>query len=212
MRRASLVLLVAGVAAAPLAAQYQLTAPSGEVIEFTPEELLSFRDRTDSLMTDLQEDPVVIYAPVFGRSLDETQGRDAWPWNAVDVVTDSLASVVMPGNLREAGRAYQSYVVLRMHAARQDPDVACSAWVDREMFALDGFVDGWVASRTLFGGPAYEPLDELAHARSAGVLKGLMLDRSNRQLGGCLENARRDGQADIDAYHAWRTDHYQGGE
>lgn len=209
VRLVAALLVLAGIGgAAPLEAQYRLTAPSGAVVEFEADVLLRFRDRSDSLMTDLVEDPLVLYFPSFGRELDESEARDAWPWNAVEVVTDSSAALVMPGNLREAGRAYESYAVLRMHAVRQDPDVACDVLVAREIEAVDGFIDGWVAARLLFGGPAYEPLDELAFAREAGVLAGLILDRSDRQLGGCLRFARTSGEDEIAAYRAWRTEHY----
>ncbi|WP_420616308.1 hypothetical protein [Candidatus Palauibacter sp.] len=196
------------VGAESLDAQYRLTAPSGSVVEFQADLLLRFRDRSDSLMTDLVEDPLVLYYRSFGRELDESEARDAWPWNAVEVVTDSSAALVMPGNLREAGRAYESYAVLRMHAVRQDPDVACDELFSREVEAVDGFIDGWVAARLLFGGPAYEPLDELAFAREAGVLAGLILDRSDRQLGGCLQVSRERRAEEIAAYRAWRTERY----
>ena len=206
---ALLAALVAGtVGPAAAEAQYRLTAPSGAVVEFEAADLLRFRDRSDSLMTDLVEDPLVLYYLSFGRDLDEAEARDAWPWNAVEVVTDSLAAVVMPGNLREAGRAYESYVVLRMHAVRQDPDVSCEALTGREIEALDGFIDGWIVARLLFGGPAYEPLDEFVFAREAGVLRGLMLDRSDRQLAGCLDVAREAREEERAAYRAWRTEHY----
>ncbi|WP_419164770.1 hypothetical protein [Candidatus Palauibacter sp.] len=204
-----LVGLSAGIAAAtPAEAQYRLTAPSGAVVEFEADRLLRFRDRSDSLMTDLVEDPLVLYYRSFGRDLDESEARDAWPWNAAEVVTDSLAALVMPGNLREAGRAYESYVVLRMHAVRQDPDVPCETLLGREIDALDGFIDGWIVTRLLFGGPAYEPLDELVFAREAEVLGGLILDRSNRQLGGCLAVVRQRREDEIAAYRSWRAENY----
>lgn len=196
----------------PLSGQYRLTAPSGDVVEFDADRLLEYRDRSDSLQTDLDEDPDVLYYTSFGPSLDESEARDAWPWNAIEVVTDSLAALVMPGNLREAGRAYVSYAVLRMHAVRLDPDVACEELARRELAAIDGFVDGWIVARTLYGGPAYEPLDELAFAREAGVLVGLVLDRSDRQLAGCLSISREKSASEIEAYHSWRTERFLGGE
>lgn len=205
---AALAVLAGLVGAESLDAQYRLTAPSGGVVEFEADLLLRFRDRSDSLMTDLVEDPLVLYYRSFGRELDESEVRDAWPWNAVEVVTDSSAALVMPGNLREAGRAYESYAVLRMHAVRQDPDVACEELFSREVEAVGGFIDGWVAARLLFGGPAYEPLDELAFAREADVLAGLILDRSDRQLGGCLQVSRERRADEIAAYRAWRTERY----
>lgn len=205
---AALAALAGLVGAESLDAQYRLTAPSGSAVEFEADLLLRFRDRSDSLMTDLVEDPLVLYYRSFGRDLDESEARDAWPWNVVEVVTDSSAALVMPGNLREAGRAYESYAVLRMHAVRQDPDVACEELFSREVEAVDGFIDGWVAARLLFGGPAYEPLDELAFAREADVLAGLILDRSDRQLGGCLQVSRERRAEEIAAYRVWRTERY----
>ncbi len=202
---------LSGALSTPLSAQYRLTAPSGEVVEFEPDRLLEYRDRSDSLQTDLEEDPEVLYYTSFGPSLDESEARDAWPWNAIEVVTDSLAAIVMPGNLREAGRAYVSYAVLRMHAVRQDPDVACDELARRELAAIDGFVDGWIVARTLYGGPAFEPLDELAFAREAGVLMGLVLDRSDRQLAGCLSTSREKRVSEIEAYRTWRTERFLDG-
>ncbi|MCG8469272.1 MAG: hypothetical protein MJB57_13875 [Gemmatimonadetes bacterium] len=193
---------------AGLTAQYRIVSPSGAVIEFEPDRLLEYRDRSDSLRTDLEEDPEVLYYTDFGRDLEPEDVEDALPWNAIEVVTDSLAALVMPGNLREAQRAYISYAVLRMHAVRQDPDVPCEEIAERELFAVEGFVDGWIAARTLFGGPAYGPLDELAFAREAGVLPGLVADRSNRQLAGCLEVWRDRTSEEIAAYRAWRTERY----
>lgn len=207
------VAVVSGVlSAGPLPAQYRLTAPSGEAVEFEPDRLLRFRALSDSLQADLDEDPEVLYYTSFGPSIGESEARDAWPWNAIEVVTDSLAALVMPGNLREAKRAYVNYAVLRMHAVRQDPDVACDELARRELMAIDGFVDGWIVARTLFGGPAYEPLDELAFAREAGVLAGLMLDRSDPQLAGCLSISRERGAAEIEAYRLWRTERFLSGE
>jgi len=188
-----------------------MVAPSGEVIEFDPDRLLAFRDRSDSLRTDLEEDPEVLYYTDFGRDLTSEDAEDAFPWNAIEVVTDSLVALVLPGNLREGQRAYISYAVLRMHAVRQDPDVACSVLAERELFALDGFVDGWIAARTLFGGPAYEPLDELVFAREAGVLPGLIAERSDRQLSGCLTVWREQNGELVEAYQSWRTERYLGG-
>lgn len=193
---------------APLQAQYTLTAPSGQVVEFDRDRLLAMRDRSVQLWDELQEDPDILYYTAYGRELDPDDRTQAYPWNAIEVVTDSLAAVITPGNLREADRAYYNYVVLRMHAVAKDPDVACEEVFARELEAMDGFVDGWVIARTLFGGPAYEPLDEFALAREAGVLRGMIADRSDRQLGGCL-TVWRDAHPDaISAYREWKRDHY----
>lgn len=195
---------------APVEAQYRLTTPSGVVLEFQADELLAFRDRSDSLRRDLEEDPEVLYYTSFGADAAPDRAEDAMPWNSVEVVTDSTAALLMPGNLREAQRAYMSYVVLRMHAVRGDPDVPCAELVDRELQAVDGFVDGWIAARTLFGGPAYAPLDELAFARAAGVLPGLVMSHGDPQLGGCLDVWRGEDPELAAAYETWRTERYLG--
>ena len=199
----------AGLAAADRAtAQYSMTAPSGEVIEFGRDRLLAMRDRSVALLEDLQEDPRILYYTAYGRELGVADGSAAYPWNAIEVVTDSTAAVITPGNLREGDRAYYNYVVLRMHAVREDPDVSCEVIFERELEALDGFVDGWVIARTLFGGPAYEPLDEFAFAREAGVLAGMAAARSDRQLGGCLAVWRDENRAAVEAYERWYEERY----
>lgn len=192
-----------------LSAQYSLTAPSGQVVEFDRDRLLAMRDRSVALWDELQEDPQVLYYTSYGPELEDGDRARSYPWNAAEVVTDSLAAVITPGNLREADRAYYNYIVLRMHAVRDDPDVPCDEVVGRELEALDGFVDGWVVARTLFGGPSYEPLDEFAFAREAGVLSGMMADLGDRQLGGCLAVWREANPDAVAAYREWRADRYE---
>ena len=201
----AVVVWLAGVPA-DLVAQYTLTAPGGEDVVFEGDRLLEMRDRSRSLWNELQEDPHILYYTAYGRELGPADASQAYPWNAIEVVADSLAAVITPGNLREADRAYYNYAVLRMHAVGEDPDVSCDQVFAREMTAIDGFVDGWVIARTLFGGPAYDPLDEFAFAREAGVLEGMIAANGDRQLGGCLR-VWRDANADaVDAYRAWRAD------
>lgn len=202
LRLASLALTLA---AAPAAAQYRLAAPGGEAIEFDRDTLLAMRDRSDALYRELEEDPLVLYYTAYGPELTPEQHELALPWNAVDVVTDSSAAVVTPGNLREADRAYYNYAVLRMHAVRDDPDVPCADLFAREMTAVDGFVDGWIVARTLFGGPPFAPLDELAFARAAGVLDGFVAASSDRQLGGCLDAWKSDHPDAVERFSRWRA-------
>lgn len=191
-----------------LVGQYELTAPSGEVVEFDRDRLLAMRDRSRALWNELQEDPRILYYTSYGPELEADDRSRAYPWNAIEVVTDSLAAVITPGNLREADRAYYNYVVLRMHAVREDPDVPCGEIFAREIEAMDGFVDGWVVARTLFGGPSFEPLDEFAFAREAGVLPGMIVELSDRQLGGCLAVWREENANAVAAYRQWRTERY----
>jgi len=189
-------------------AQYSLTAPSGLVIEFDADRLLDMRNRSRALREDLEQDPRILYYTTYGEALAPADSDDAYPWNAVEIATDSSAAVFTPGNLREADRAYYNYIVHRMHAVREDPDVSCEEIVLREVEGLDAFADGWVVARTLFGGPAFEPLDEIAFVREEGLLPGFLAAHSDRQLGGCLTTWRDAHPEVVEAYRAWRRDRY----
>ena len=202
--------LVLGTPAAGYA-QYRLTAPSGAELSFESDSLLQMRDRSRALRLDLEEDPEVLYYTIFGRALEVDAAEAAYPWNAIDVVTDSLAAIVTPGNLREADRAYVNYAVLRMHVVRGDPDVSFGEVVNHELGAVVGFVEGWIVARTLFGGPAFEPLDELAFAWSAGVLPGFIAEHADRQLGGCLSVWREAHEDIIREYRSWREEEFRDG-
>lgn len=196
-------LIALALVAGPVAGQYRITSPGGETVEFEPDSLLAMRDRSDALYRELQEDPLVLYYTSYGPALSADQRDLALPWNAVDVVTDSTAAIVTPGNLREADRAYYNYAVLRMHAVRDDPDVSCDELFEREMDAVHAFVDGWVVARTLYGGPRYEPLDELVFARARGVLDGYVAASTDRHLGGCLAVWREEHPGAVERYTAW---------
>ena len=190
-------------AAGPVAGQHRIVSPEGQTLEFERDSLLAMRDHSDALYDELQEDPQVLYYTAYGPELSADQRDPALPWNAVDVVTDSMAAIVTPGNLREADRAYYNYAVLRMHAVRDDPDVPCDELFEREMQAVDAFVDGWIVARTLFGGPAFEPLDELVFARADGVLEGYVAASSDRHLGGCLAVWRDEHPGVVERYTTW---------
>lgn len=205
LRRAVLAVAAALLAASPAVAQYRLTGPADTIV-FARDSLLEMRERSRTLREELEEDPQVLYYTTFGRPAEPADPAPAFPWNAIDVVTDSLAAVITPGDLREADRAYVNYAVLRMHAVRADPDVPCEALMERELEAVDGFVDGWIVARTLFGGPAFAPLDELAFARRDEVLAGLLAERGNPHLGGCLRVWREMHPDAIEAYRRWRAD------
>ncbi len=192
-------------------AQYSLSAPSGDELSFERDSLLSMRDRSRALRQNLEEDPLVLYSRLFGQAVEAGAAERALPWNAIDVVTDSLASIMTPGNLREAERAYVNYAVLRMRAVRGDPDVSCDELMDRELEAVRGFADGWIVARTLFGGPEFEPLDELAFAAAAGVLPGFVADNADPHLGGCLAVWSAANEEAIEAYRVWQTERFRGG-
>ncbi len=186
-------------------AQYQILSPAGDTIRFERDRLLEMREFSTALREDLERDPAVLYYTAFGPVVERDDAASAFPWNAIEVVTDSLAGVVTPGNLREADRAYVNYAVLRMRAERADPDVPCDEWMGREVEAVEGFVVGWIVARTLFGGPPFGPLDELVFARAAGVLPGLIADQGDPHLRGCLTVWRQANPDAIRTYREWRS-------
>jgi len=211
-RYAALLLVTLLASPSGAAAQdYTLTSRSGLTIEFGRDRLLQIHDTTVALQQNLELDPAVLYWYSYGPDAPPDSGAPTLPWNAVEVVTDSTVAVTYPGNLREADRAYNNYAVLRMQAVRGDPDVSCDAVFEQELQAVGLFVDGWIASRTLFGGPAYEPLDELVFARQAGHLAGLIGAHDDLQLGGCLDVWRDANRQAVTDYRTWRREVFLGG-
>lgn len=207
----ALVLASVAIPCGAAAQDYALTSRSGLTLELTRDRLLQMHDTTVALQENLELDPAVLYWYSFGPDAPPDSAGPTLPWNAVEVVTDSTVAVTYPGNLREADRAYNNYAVLRMQAVRGDPDVSCDALFQLEVQAVGLFVDGWIASRTLFGGPAYDPLDELAFAREAGHLAGLIASHENFQLGGCLDVWRDANREAVTGYRTWRREVFLGG-
>lgn len=206
---AALGLLLA--APGPAAAQHALVSPSGDSLAFELPELRTMLDTARALYADLQEDPRVLYSLGFGPRVEPSAPRPAYPWNAVLPQSDSVVNVIAPGNLREADRAYHNYAVMRMRVIRgTDPDDPCEALVEREETVLSSFVDGWVLARTLFGGPAFAPLDELAFARDAGHLRALLAAYRDASVGACAATWAEANPGAIDAYEAWRAEAFPG--
>lgn len=189
-----------------LLAQYEMEAPSGIEIEFSATQVRAMLDTTRSLEMNLQEDPRVLYFTLVGPAVETRDSLDAaYPWNAIEVRNDSVATILTPGNLREADRAYYNYAVIRMQLVRGlDPDVSCDELMEREIEAVSAFVDGWVASRLLFGGLPFAVLDELAFARELGQLPGMLAAKSDRQLGACAAEWSSDHPEAVQAYLSWR--------
>lgn len=195
--------------------QYAITAPSGQEISFSPEEVRTFLDSARALYADLQEDPRVLYMLDFGAETepdgDFEDSPDSYPWDRVTVRDDSVALVLTPGNLREGARAYYNYAVQRMRIVRgTDPDVTCDELMRHEVGVVSSFVEGWVVARTLFGGPAHLPLDELAFAREAGVLDGLIAARADRHLGSCSEAWAATHSDRVAAYEVFHRTEFLG--
>lgn len=182
-----------------------MASTAGDTLAFELAELRGMLEEARALYADLEQDPRVLYYLGFGPPVPAGSPRPAYPWNAVQPQSDSVVNLVMPGNLREADRAYHNYAVLRMREIRTgDPDDPCESLVAREEKVLSGFVDGWVLARTLFGGPAYAPLDELAFAREAGHLAALLAARGDAAVGACAAAWAEAHPGAVEAYEAWR--------
>jgi hypothetical protein len=210
-RAAVLSVALLGLPASPLCAQYRLEAPSGLALEFSSTEVRAMLDTTRALERILQEDPRVLYFTLIGPSVEADSADAAYPWNAVEVRTDSVATILTPGNLREADRAYYNYAVTQMQMVRElDPDVSCGELMDRELEAASAFVDGWLSSRLLFGGLPFTPLDEVVFAREQGQLAGMLAAKGDRQLGACVAEWIASHPGAVDEYRSWRDTRFLG--
>lgn len=194
-------------------AQYVLEAPSGRSLEYDSARVQEMLERSRRLGRILEEDPEVLYYVGSGPAVTADSPNSAYPWNAVRPRTDSTARVAFPANYREARRAYYNYAVRKMGLVRDSaPASGCSAAVEREVASVSAWVDGWVVARTLFGGPAFAPLDAFAFAREAGHLPAMMVELENAGIAGCLDRWRRDNAGAMEAYRAWRRDVFEAGE
>jgi hypothetical protein len=215
MRRVRIAVVAAGLlagAAAPAVGQRSV-ASERDTLTIPLTELQVMLDSARALYTDLQEDPAVLYYLDFGPPVEADAPEAAYPWNATTPTSDSTVNVLMPGNLREADRAYYNYAVMRMRVVRtQDPDAPCEELMDREEVVLSSFVDGWILARTLFGGPEFVPLQEFVFAREAGLLRPLLAARGDTSIGVCAEEWATANPEAIAAYEAWRADRYPGPE
>lgn len=195
---------------APAAAQYTLTAPNGDTVQFESAALRTMLDTARALWADLEADPRVFYitpagSPVGRDPVPADEPEAAYPWNAIRVVDDSVIEVYrLPANLREADRAYYNYAVQRMRVVRgADPDVPCDSLLALEEKVVGSFIDGWILSRTLFGGPPFAPLDELVFARRAGHLRALLARRNDAQVGACAGQWVEENPERVSAYDRW---------
>lgn len=187
-------------------AQYVITAPSGAEITFSSDELRTMLDTTRALFRNLEEDPSVMYALGFSETGSQTPAEQTYPWNSVEAQSDSLVAIVTPGNLREGSRAYYNYAVELMQFIRYgDPDVSCDSLMNVAENAVSSFANGWIVSRTLFGGQAFPALDEIAFAREAGVLKGMIAATQDGHVGACAGMWAEEHPDQIEAYREWRV-------
>ena len=207
IRLAACVVMIPGTAAA----QYTITAENGDTVQFESAALRTMLDTARALWADLEQDPDVLYYTPAGRQPVSVEAPDAaYPWNAVTVVDDTtIDSSRIPANLREADRAYYNYAVQRMRVVRAgDPDVPCDSLLALEEKVVGSFIDGWILSRSLFGAPAFEPLDELVFARRAGLLRPLLARRNDPQVGACAGQWADGNPERIAAYETWRLEKF----
>jgi len=196
---------------AAAAAQYTVEAENGDTVQFESAALRVMLDTARALYADLEEDPRVLYVTPLDRETVSLEDPEAsYPWNVITVISDSVADVQrLPANLREADRAYYNYAVQRMRVVRgADPDVSCDSLLALEEKTVESFIDGWVLSRTLFGGPPFPPLDELVFARRDGLLRALLARHNDRQVGACAGQWAEENHERIEAYEAWRKERF----
>lgn len=209
--RVSAILAAVFALATPAVAQQVLTSPEGDSLHIDPASLRVLLDTARALRSDLELDPRVLYVLGFGPAAEPDAPREAYPWNAVLPQSDSTVAVTTPGNLREADRAYNNYSVMRMRTVRRDdPDDACEAVMEREAVVLSSFVDGWILARTLYGGPAYAPLDEFAFAREAGHMPALLAVRGGNAVSACTAEWIDENADAVERYEAWRDRNFPG--
>ena len=91
-------LLVSG----PLPAQYRVVSPAGDTITVETDVVREMLDSTRALRHDIEVDPRVLYAIGYGEPVTEENPDPAWPWNAIELRSDSVVELTTPGNLREA--------------------------------------------------------------------------------------------------------------
>lgn len=208
-RRALVAVVAASVLLpAPSSAQYVIRSERGDSIAFETAELRRMLTTARELYADLQEDPRVMYITPRSRpnEVAEPEPEPSYPWNVVTVVDDSTADLTrLPANLREADRAYYNYAVMRMRVVRTaDPDVSCDSLLALEERVVGSFADGWIVARTLFGGPAFAPLDDIVFARQAGLLRPMLAARGDRQVGACAGQWAEANADRVAEYERWR--------
>lgn len=196
-----------GDARAQQPARDTLRVPGGPSLVLPADTVRGMLERTRRLQTILEEDPDVLYYLSTGEPVSAEEPARAYPWNAVRPVSDSVARVTAPGNYREARRAYNSYAVRKMEILRERPPAArCPVAVEREAEALSAFVEGWIVARTLYGGPAFPPVDAFVFAREAGHLPAMAVALGDSQIGLCSEIWARENPGAMEAYRAWRQE------
>ncbi|HKK07379.1 MAG TPA: hypothetical protein VKA44_00690 [Gemmatimonadota bacterium] len=185
--------------------QYGFALPRGDTLSFSLDTLRRWMDEVRRFRDILERDPHVLYYTGTGPAASASDPGPAYPWNAVRVRSDSVAEVATPSNLREMDRAYTNYAVLEMSSLRREgPTSSCEQVVSRETDRASSFVDGWILSRTLYGGPPFPPIDALAFARASGHLTAMLVALRDSELAGCADKWEKGHPERMGAYRAWR--------
>jgi len=200
-----LALLLLGVLPSAAHAQRAIGLPSGDTLTFQLDTLRRMMTDAERLRDLLEIDPHVVYYTGAGPAATRAHPGRAYPWIAVRVRSDSAVRVATPSNLREMSRAYANYAVEKMQSVRnQGPATDCEEVVRREVQRISSFLDGWIVSRTLYGGPPFPPVDGMAFARAAGHLPAMLMELKDSELSGCRgawETAHPDRMS---AFRSWR--------
>lgn len=199
-------LLLIGALPAASSAQQSLRAPSGAELEVPRDTLLRMLEETKAYHDTLVQDPDVLYYTGYARAVTDTSARNALPWNAVEVRSDSVARVATPGNLREGDRAYYAYAVARMRSLRREAGRpgSCAEKFDREVKVLEAFARGWTVARIYYGAPPYPPLDEVAFLHREGLLAPYLALHDLRWLEGCAREWVAENGKAVRSYRDWR--------
>lgn len=196
-----IVLLPTGVGAQ----EYYLSIPNGDTLSFPLDTLRRMMDDARRLRDILERDPKVIYYTGTGPRATAADPSPAYPWRAVRVRSDTAAEIATPSNLREMDRAYFNYAVRKMSSLRQEgPAAGCDRVIDREVLRAWSFLDGWILSRTLYGGPAFPPVDLMVFARAQGHLTAMLVALGDSELIGCADRWAKDHPDRMAAYRTWR--------
>lgn len=183
-----------------------LRAFEGRSATFETATLRDMLERTRRLGRILEQDPDVLYYIGTGSTASDSVPASAYPWNVVRVRNDSVAEVAVPRNYREARRGYYNYAVRKMRRVRESPPAAgCDMAVEREADLVSAFLDGWIVTRTLYGGPGLAAVDAMVFARREGHLPAMVVALRDAEIRGCVDRWTGTHPDAMEAYRRWRA-------
>jgi len=115
-----------------------------------------------------------------------------------------VAEVAVPRNYREARRGYYNYAVRMMRQVREArPTAGCDDAVEREAGLVSAFLDGWIVTRTLYGGPALPAVDAMVFAREAGHLPAMLVALRDAEIRDCTDRWISEHPDAMESYRRW---------